>query len=280
MIVDYLKMLRPLNSFMAGLGVLFAIYVYGGFNPFDPYILVIGFLTGFLGSSSSMLINDYVDRKVDAINKPWKPLPQGRVSPRNVLYLSIALLILGVIINIPIGFSASITALIYIVVGFMYSFLRKYWWSHFIVSFSTTGPIIYGYVLSGMPMDKLGLASLFALTIFFITSGREVLKAIMDVEGDKRYGYSTIPIVFGIGKARIIMVILGVTGSLIGVYIGLAGYANTIYTVTISVAAIIYIYYILTAYKGINDQGVLEKARRNTLYAMLLGLIAFLGSAF
>ncbi len=280
MLKTYIAMMRPLNSFMSGIGVLFAVLVYTGFKQVDPIIYIVGFMTGFLGSASSMLVNDYVDRFVDSVNKPWKPIPSGKASPKKTLYLSIFTALIGIAINILVGLPALLVSAIYIIVGYMYSFVRRYWWSHFIVAFSTTGPIIYGYIVSGSPPNRFGLAVLFSLTIFFVTSGREVLKAIMDIEGDRRYGYNTIPLRYGVENARRIMLILGVIGSAIGILLGVLGYAGLIYTLLMMLAAIIYLYSLYRAYTNTSDREILETSRRNTLYAMLIGLIAFLFSMF
>ncbi len=280
MIRDLLSMTRPLNSFMTGLGVLFAVFVYTNYSLPPIHVLVIGFLTGFLGSASSMLINDYIDRFVDAVNKPWKPIPGGRVNPRVVLWSSLLVMVSAIIINIPLGFTAVEVAGVYVVVGYAYSFLRKYWWSHFIVSFSTTGPIVYGYVVAGAPASLLGLMACFSLTIFFINTGREILKAIMDIEGDKKYGYVTIPIRYGVEKAKLLMIIVGLIGSVLGIATGLAGYAGAYYLALITAAAIVYMYALINAYRYTSRIEVLEKSRKQTIRAMLLGLIAFLLSRF
>ncbi len=260
---------------MTGIGVLFAYLAYTNYHINHWHYLLIGFITGYLGSASSMMINDYVDRFVDAINKPWKPIPSGRVKESIILYLSILFLIMIPLINTPLGLIPLLVATTYALIGYSYSFLRKHWWSHFIVSTSTTGPIIYGYVLAGMPSEKILFTILFSTTIFLITSGREVLKAIMDIRGDKEYGYITIPIRYGVEKARKTYLALGLTGSIIGVFTGFITDTSTLYKVLIVIAATHYTYYAYKSYMNIGDREILEKTRKNMLYAMMTGLTAF-----
>ncbi len=278
LIRELLWMTRPLNSAMTGLGVVFALLVYSGYGLPRISLIMIGFLTGFLASASSMLVNDYVDRGVDAVNKPYKPIPSGRVDPQTALWLSITALIIAVAINVFASLPALATASIYAVVGYAYSFMRRYWWSHFLVSFSTTGPIVYGYILSGSPTSKLLFTILFSATIFLINTGREVLKAIMDVEGDRRYGYSTIPIRFGVENAGRAMILIGLTGSILGIVAGILGCAGPGYLILIILAALVYMHGLYRAYRRITDRGVLEWSRRTTIYGMLIGLLAFLAS--
>lgn len=276
---SYVSMMRPLNSFMTGLAVVFSLFVFYRGLP-HPMIILIGFITGFMGSASSMLINDYVDRKVDSINKPWKPIPSGKADPVKTKHLSLIVLATGIAVNMFLGMGPLITAFIYSTVGFLYSFLRRYWWSHYIVAFSTTGPIIYGFVLAGMPGDKLLFALLFSTTIFFVTLGREILKAIMDIEGDKRYGYVTLPIRFGIDVARKVMFLIGFVGSMTGVSTGLLGFAGPGYLLFMSIAAVLYMYALIRAYVSTSSIAVLEESRRLSILAMLLGLVAFFASIF
>ncbi|ADI32409.1 geranylgeranylglycerol-phosphate geranylgeranyltransferase [Staphylothermus hellenicus] len=266
---------RPINSFMTGIGVVFAYLVFTDYSIDCPLCIIIGFITGYLGAASSMLINDYVDREVDAVNKPWKPIPSGRIDPGTIYYSSISMLIIIPFINIFLGIAPLITALTYSVVGYMYSYLRKYWWSHFIVSISTTGPIIYGYILAGMPINKLVFTILFSTTIFIITTGREVLKATIDIVGDKKYGYVTIPIKYGVETAGKTILSAGILGSLMGILAGILGGAGILYMVLIIIAAALYTVWAYKSFKRINDKTILEKARKNMLYAMMIGLLAF-----
>jgi geranylgeranylglycerol-phosphate geranylgeranyltransferase len=222
------------------------------------------------------MINDVVDRGVDAINKPWKPIPRGIVNPRTVAILSIILLVAAITVNILVSIPATITALVYGIVAYTYSFMRRRWWSHFQVAFSTTAPTVYGYVLAGMPPEYMNLAILFSATIFTATLGRELVKALMDMEGDRRMGYSTIPLKYGVEKTSKAILVLGVTAPILGYMTGILAGTGILYYILITITSILYTYYMLKAYKKPVDKNVLEDARRNTLKAMMIGLLAFL----
>ena len=272
---DYLSIIRPINCFMTGVGAVFAIMVYEQTITPSMVKVIVGFLTGFLGCAAPMLINDYVDRHVDAINKPWKPIPSGKVDAEKVLLLSIVFLITPILINLVLGIEAFIVASLYILIGYFYSFLRKQWWSHGIVAFSTTGPVIYGYVVAGAPQNRLLFTILFASTMFTVTLGREIVKAIMDIEGDKKYGYITIPTKYGVEKSVKTILLAAIIGSTLGILAGIIGGANTLYLALITLAAAIYIVEAIRAYKYKDIKEELEKARKNMLKAMMIGLLAF-----
>ncbi len=72
----YLEILRPFNALMGVIAVLLVSIIGGNFTIYVPVACVIVFI--FTGAGNA--INDYVDHKIDAINKPDRPIPSGRIS--------------------------------------------------------------------------------------------------------------------------------------------------------------------------------------------------------
>ena len=83
----YLEILRPFNALMGVIAVLLVAIISGNFTIYVPVACVIVFI--FTGAGNA--INDYVDHKIDAINKPERPIPSGRISLRAAAIYSIAL---------------------------------------------------------------------------------------------------------------------------------------------------------------------------------------------
>ncbi len=272
---EYIVLTRPINSSMTGIGIVFAVLVYSGWNP-DPFHLFIGFLTGYFGSAAAMVVNDVVDYSVDRVNKPWKPIPAGKVDVVRAKYFSIVLLLLTIIVNISMGSIVLVVVAIYSLTAYIYSFLRKHWWSQLIVPFSTTSPIIYGYVLTGMPRQYLSLAVMFSITIYLASLGREIVKAIQDREGDNKYGYVTIPLKYGLEASRKTILLTGILSSITAYLTGLLGETSILYYILITITVAIYLYHVVKIYGSIDDKTLLEKTRKNMLKAMMIGLIAFL----
>lgn len=273
----YLKIMRLFNSFMSGIGVVFTALLCSGYALLgveNIYILLLGFYTGFSVTAVCMVINDIIDEKVDRVNKPWKPLPMGYVDRKLLVTISVAMITSVLFLNALANTWLFIVTSIYSVIGISYSMLRKHWWSQLLVALSTTGPIIYGYVLF-VNTGISTLIAMFSTTIFLVTLGREILKAIQDIEGDKKYGYETIPIKTGVGRARIIMIIVAITGVVLGILTGVIANTNALYMVLITASGIYYLYYIGKVYKEISVKETLEEARRKTLISMMMGLLAF-----
>ncbi|MEM4717390.1 MAG: geranylgeranylglycerol-phosphate geranylgeranyltransferase [Desulfurococcaceae archaeon] len=270
----YIELIRVPNSVLSGVGAIFSILVFSDYQ-LRPLEIVVGFLTGFLLTSSSMIINDVVDLEVDKMNKPWKPIPRGDVNPGEAKITSLILALIGNTLNTLLGPRALIVALTYTIIGIGYSYTRRHAWSHFLVALSTTGPIVYGYIVAGVNPHDLSFTTLFAATMFTVNLAREFLKAIQDVQGDKTRGYKTIATTIGPEKASIAMLTVGITA----VTLALATITLTmsnLYKALIAIAALVYIHSIVKAYRHRADIERLEKYRRRTLGAMFIGIIALL----
>lgn len=265
-----MEIVRVPNCVLSGLGAVFSILVYTGYTIYYDY-LIVGFLTGFLITASSMIVNDIVDIEVDKLNKPWKPIPRGDITQRKAWMLAVFTLSLALLLNYLLGIKALTIASIYTIIGLSYNFLRKQWWSHFLVALSTTGPIVYGYVVAGAPRNDLPFTIVFTVIIVLVTLGREFMKAIQDIEGDRKQGYATVATILSEEEASKVMLLTGVMGSAIGLY-SITMETSTAYKVLITIAAVFYATSIIIAHRNNNK---LEKSRKNTLIAMYIGMIAF-----
>jgi len=269
--VEFIRMIRFVNCCMTGLAVIFTVFVAEKYIINNYFNVVVGFLTGFLASSASMLINDVVDLDVDKVNKPWKPLPRGVFKPQSIRSISIVLLIVGVMINISVSPTAFLTALIYSMIAYTYSFLRRSWYSQFLVSLAVTGPFIYGLTLA--KTGKAIFIILFSIVVFLINTSREFVKSIADINGDLKYNYKTIATVYGIKNSAKASLLLSLTGSIIAVVIGLAKLAGLVYTVILGVCGVIYT---LLALIVVLNPVKAQTMKNIMIYVMLIALIGFL----
>src|SRR5665647_2207123 len=121
----FIRLIRPINCLMMGFAVLVgAILANPQLGSLNWLNLLFGFLTGFTFCAAAMVINDYYDRKIDAINEPNRPIPRGLVKAREALAFMAALIVVGFIFAIlvsPLCFGVAATSLIitgtYLTVG-------------------------------------------------------------------------------------------------------------------------------------------------------------------
>lgn len=201
----FLQLIRPLNCAMMG----FAVVVGASFvekeilSPEVSTNLLLGFITSFTLTGASMVINDYYDRKIDAINEPSRPIPSGLVSTEEALSLALVLSIIGFATALRTSIACLFIAIIAWIISVAYNTKGKYTglFGNFLVSACVVTPFIYG----GFTVDK-GLASttlLFVAIAFLSNTGREVAKGIVDVQGDRSQNVKTIAVLYGEKSAAI-----------------------------------------------------------------------------
>ena len=269
--VEFIKMIRFMNCCMTGLAVVFTIFVAEKYMISNYFNVIVGFFTGFLASSASMLINDVVDLEVDKVNKSWKPLPRGVFKPQSIRDISIVLLVVGVMMNIYVSHIAFLTAFIYSIIAYAYSFLRRSWYSQFLVSLAVTGPFIYGLTLA--KTEKAIFIILFSIVVFLINTSREFVKSIADMNGDLKYNYKTVATMYGVKNSAKASLLLSIAGSIIAVVVGLAKLAGLIYTVILGVCGVLYtLLALIIVLNPVRAQAV----KNIMIYVMLIALIGFL----
>lgn len=194
-----IRLTRPLNSSMMGIAVIIgeAIAI-RGLPSQTPSVL--GFTTAFTLTAASMVVNDYYDRAVDAVNEPDRPIPSGVVSTREALALAALLSVSGLVAAGLTSIPCLSLAAISLITSMGYNTKGKEAGlvGNFMVSGCVAIPFVYGGLVA-MSVGEGFKASLliFAIMAFLSNTGREVTKGVVDVEGDRVRGVRTISILFG-----------------------------------------------------------------------------------
>ncbi len=207
----YLKLIRIHNVIGAAVGD-FTGYVVASEWKILPLKLLISILVVSLVAAGGYAINDVYDIEIDKINKPDRPLPSGKVSLKNAIFLSYATMILGIVFSVFLGYVQILVAFITSLLLYLYArtLKRTGLTGNFIVALTTGLSIFYGG-LSYFKGNWLELASVPTLYSFFLTLSREIVKGVEDYEGDK-YGVRTLATTIGISKswniAKIMLIIV------------------------------------------------------------------------
>jgi geranylgeranylglycerol-phosphate geranylgeranyltransferase len=196
----YLGLMRIPNGLIAVASILVAsVSATRSFAPGRPILL--GAAAAFLILAGGNALNDYFDRGIDAVNKPGRPIPSGRV-PRNGA-LTFAAVLFGGGLATSLFLPAGALALAVLNTGLLIVYARyskrMLVFANLLVAWMTGSVFLFaGAILrrAGLPIVVL------AASAFFIMMTREILKDIEDLEGDRRAGASTIPIRWGIKRAR------------------------------------------------------------------------------
>ncbi len=192
-----IELTRPSNALVAGALTFIGTVVAG--DPASPSAAA-AIAATILATGAGMATNDYYDREIDAINRPDRPIPRGDVAPRAALAFAIVLFGAAVALALTLPPVAIGIALINLVALVTYT---KYFKGmpgvgNALVAFLGGTPFPFGGAAVGNIRPTLVLFVLAA----FATFGREVIKDIEDVRGDREEGLRTLPIVIGRRRSR------------------------------------------------------------------------------
>ncbi|MDG7012379.1 MAG: UbiA family prenyltransferase [Nitrososphaerota archaeon] len=274
-----IKLIRPVNCVMIGFAV-----IVGAFVSKPPSVLpaqlALGFLTGFFICAYSMVVNDVYDVDVDRVNRPDRPLPSGSVSMQEANAISTATLVAGLACAaLSLDLLALVVAAAYAFLSWLYNSRGKKagLWGNLIVASSLAIPFIYGgAVARGSLLGSLLL--MMALTAFFSGVGREVVKAMADVEGDAKRDVNSLARRRGLATASRIgalFFLLAVVASWVPL---LTGLANEVYAIGVVVPDAIFAY-LAAAIVYRHDPSSALRVKNIALAGMTVGLIVFIGGA-
>ena len=272
-LIALLSLIRPINSFMIGLAVVVGIAI-GSPDMLFSRLTIYGFITGFSISSYSMIINDIYDIEIDKVNQPERPLAKQIISINSALSLSLILLLIGLTSSLLISYYNIIITAIFSFLSWFYNIWGKKQGiiGNSIVASSMSIPFIFGGIITGNISLLVWSISLIA---FLSGMGREIIKTIADVEGDKIKGVKSVSIQFGSRNAMLIacgFIIISILISFIPVYLNLI---QIYYIPFLILTDLILLYSIFVLSKDYSKSESL-KVKKYILYAMLFGLITFL----
>ena len=272
----FIRLIRPVNCIMMGFAVFVgAILANPHFGSLNWQNILFGFLTGFTFCAAAMVINDYYDRKIDAINEPQRPIPSGIVKPNE------ALAFVGVLSAVGFVFAGLVSILCFVVAAASLAITATYLTvgkrsglpGNFLVSACVAIPFIYGSITA---IGSVGLnVVLFASMAFLSNTGREITKGIVDVKGDSTEGVKTLAVRFGEKSAAVTAVaffVFAVALTPVTWFLGLVGVWFIPFVLVTDVGLIMCSVILL------RDQSR-EKARRIkkvVLYLFLVGLLAYI----
>lgn len=245
--------------------------------------LISGFFSGFFISASVMIANDIVDLEIDRINNPKRPLPSNRITITQAKILVFLFIVLGLWLSITLNFYNFLIAVIFWFLGIIYNkYLKKTGiLGNLIVSASVAIPFIYGSVgILGYPTI---LSMIFATLAFLSNTGREIIKGIIDLRGDKTFMIKTLAVTKGASYAGVIASILIIASVALSPLPLLISKINIFYYLPlVLVTDIVFLYAVFKTIKliKIGKYSELIEIKKLLFVGMGFGLLAFLLGAY
>lgn len=268
-----ISLIRLHNSLLAGTAALVGAVVAGGSISFGVGLAVLATVSI---SGGGYAINDYVDRHVDSVNNPDRPIPSGAMDAPKALKVSFALFALGVILAVFINLACFLIAAFNAILLAYYAFNLKR--EGFLGNLSIGYLVGSIFLFGGLAIGDITIAGILAAIAALSTCGRELIKDIEDIRGDQVAGSNSFPLTYGRSKAAVLAVILtgiAIALSPIPYWIGVFG---GVYLAVLTVSIVIFLAGIVTIARKQERENA---SRSSWLYkvAMIFGVIAFLAGA-
>jgi len=270
-ISGYFTLIRPLNVLQGAVSAIITAFIMEKLPPFRDILLAIFIIGAFTAAGNSF--NDYCDYKIDAINRPKRPIPSGKISRKEALVLTVVFFTLGWAVAMPL---MSQTILIILTIATIC--LITY--SLFLKSTALVGNMIVALIL--------GLSFIFSAAVygdikrgfapftlaFLFTLIREIIKDMQDIKGDEKHGAKTFPIAFGQIKAARLVSFLSVLLIVIAVALFLTGVYGFLYGIVVGITVVpVLIFTIISINR---DQSIKNCGKLSSLlkYDIFFGLLA------
>lgn len=278
----YIEILRPGNAVMGAITIILVALI----DKSMSIPLILAMLAVFFETAAGNVINDYFDYKIDLVNKPERPIPSGRISLKNGKNYAYLLFICGTICGFLISYLTAnwipfIIVIIADIILYLYAYKLK------------TTPLIgnlavgfmtgFGFVFGGFTINNpnIIMTSIFlGFFAFVMTTAREIIKDIEDVEGDKKDGARTLPILIGKKTPAILAVILIIIDCILCPLLYYYHVFGILYLIIIAIAVILFIYSAILILKS-QDEITAHKSSKYLKIGMLIAFLSFaLGSFF
>lgn len=229
----FFRLIRwPNLLFIALTQVLFEYCIYRGIyaplaeTPGELRQFIFLVLASVLIAAAGYIINDYFDLNIDQVNKPGKVVVNVIISRRWVIFWHMCLSLLGLFFTVS---ALPIAAYWHLVLANFASIILLWFYStnlkkqlligNVLISVLTAWVILVIF-FAKYPLSIRSLlladhneirffrfAILYASFAFIISLIREVVKDMEDVEGDRKYGCRTMPILWGMNASKVFVAV-------------------------------------------------------------------------
>ena len=227
----FFKLVRWPNLFITALTMCLVYHCIMGLSSSLAFTLLV--ISMVLIQAGGYVINDIFDIEIDSVNKPGRQIVGGIFTERQSNLFYIVLTIIGLGCGLAASLMAdgknfiTIFASLILLACFLYSYSSRYKKKlivgNLIVSVSVAFAVFLPWlfqILSMLGNKEMLLANqewmrvtlhivlIYTAFAFLMTLIREIVKDMQDIKGDGRSHCRTIPIVWGMNAAQIIVIIL------------------------------------------------------------------------
>jgi 4-hydroxybenzoate polyprenyltransferase len=305
LITAFLKLIRwpnllfiALTQFLFVYCVIMPVFVNSTVLPnVRGWIFVLICLSSVLIAAAGYIINDYFDLNIDQVNKPEKLVVDKVIKRRWTIFWHIVFSLVGVAIGFYVDYTTRIwlfgfsnAVCVFLLFIYSTSLKRRFLIGNILISLLTSWVILvvawceYNHLIkinSGLPADKiLRDTFLYAGFAFVISLVREVVKDMEDIEGDRKYGCKTMPIIWGINATKVFVAVwlMVLTGILIIIQVyalRLGWQLSVLYSLLLIIAPLIWIFKKLYSATTAKDFHQISSLIKFVMFTGILSMIFF-----
>jgi len=196
------RVMHYLLMIFLGLFAAYTIFPNVSFNWNDSLSLLVLCLSFYFSWMFAVCTNDIVDEEIDAISDPARPLIANSLNKEDMKEASYLFLAATIISGFLAGYTALFFVLAFTALYYIYSVPpTRYkiipFFSSFIIGLCCLTAVLAGFFL----LSPLKYVAIFppqlALAVVVIFSLLANVRDMKDIEGDKKVGIKTVPIIFG-----------------------------------------------------------------------------------
>lgn len=284
-----LKALADLTRLGHGLMLMLAVLIgaliaFKGL-PSNRIKILFALLTPLLLETSTFALNDYCDEDIDRRNnRTDRPIVRGDISSKEALLVFYLLFPLGLLSSFFVNWMCFLIALLtgLFAVGYDIKLKKIKPVGNVYIAYTMAIPFLFGGVIRSPQVPPI--IWILAGMAFLSGTGREIMKDVMDIEGDKKEEVRSLPMYIGTRGSYTLSSILylsAVTVSLLPYFYEITPsfHGDNLYLAIVLLADALFVSISLLLTVGKREATQLY--RHLTLGAMVIGLISFLvGSLF
>jgi 4-hydroxybenzoate polyprenyltransferase len=254
-------------------------------------------ISSVLIAAAGYIINDYFDLNIDRINKPEKLVVEKIIKRRWVIIWHLILSFIGIVIGFYIDVKTPTrfiglanTGCVLLLFLYSISLKKKLLAGNIVISLLTAWVVLVipfaetSNLLTfkgSYAVEKITrLTFLYAAFAFIISLIREIVKDMEDIEGDRKYGCTTMPISWGIHVSKVFVavwiIVLIALLLLIQVYVMQFGwYISAFYCIAFVIVPLGWILNRLMAAQTPKDYHKISTAIKLVMFTGILSMIFF-----
>lgn len=174
------------------------------------YDVIIPIISAILVLAGGIALNDYFDTEADKLGAKNRPIPSGNIKKEDALAFGITLTIIAIVVaSLSSNHLLPIVAGIMAILGLTYNCKTK--------GLGMLGNVTFGMAMCTIPI--MGWAEytnqifdlrllLIVIVTFFGSMSTQATSNFYDYKTDKKVGYRTLPIIYGVKKAANIVILI------------------------------------------------------------------------